>query len=702
MTANVSSVSTRILRRFSVSLNSALGLWNSAWATVGSPLELSHDVLQRPCQNRGIRTHPSWYVPARASASENARLGLARTAGAMLCRIGRCCIKTTAQRPSGRRRFWAGIVGFMFSVAPTSVARPPETDAIDSLPPAGETIEAFRAIDGWVRAWSVPPTVQKIDPKGATGACVTLRLSGEVLGRGSATGEEGNTLWLAARQAWLEADSALPVARESPTRDAQIADLAQRFTVDLQVSGLMTPLLGDTEAAAAGALSMGVFGVAARVGNRTEAFFPGTMLATGATPPEGVRIVLSRLGLPPLGLGELRRQPGVSVYRFPARHLAQTTPSRGPEFLYRGGRIVPLSQTNGPGLRRFAEAVAEHLQTHRWPGEEPFGMTGDFLPIRGAYEPVVAPPLSQAFAAFALARFSRTPGISGAPAIRAARFASDVLHSLARVGADEEDPMGSPAAAAMCLIAADEVRKARETDRDARLLPAEFIEGARSRIRACLGDEGEWKSTAPEETRGLIAFALAVDSNRHGATAGERDVARRAIRSLFRQSDQATLVAEQPWLGWAEILMAENEIPAATALRELRSTVWRFQVDERDAGADSADLAGGIVFTRGRTPLPTWQSLRPLAFVSTALGDRRLTDDSELAAEAAALQRSLRFVLQLGIDEPLTHMFRDSERALGGVRPAVWEQRASVEASALALMTVCETLRSSDARVRKP
>ena len=33
--------------------------------------------------------------------------------------------------------------------------------------------------------------------------------------------------------------------------------------------------------------------------------------------------------------------------------------------------------------------------------------------------------------------------------------------------------------------------------------------------------------------------------------------------------------------------------------------------------AEAADLVGGIVFTRAKNPLPTWQSIRPLAFLAT-------------------------------------------------------------------------------------
>src|SRR5690606_9609224 len=118
-----------------------------------------------------------------------------------------------------------------------------------------------------------------------------------------------------------------------------------------------------------------------RVGPRIEAIFPGTALATGASPVEALRAAVGKLGLAPLELGKLVSGSGLAVYRFDARALAQREPGAPPEFTYRGGRIIHLPQVTGAALRACADALADHLLTRRWPGQEPHGLLGDYHPL---------------------------------------------------------------------------------------------------------------------------------------------------------------------------------------------------------------------------------------------------------------------------------------------------------------------------------
>jgi hypothetical protein len=105
----------------------------------------------------------------------------------------------------------------------------------------------------------------------------------------------------------------------------------------------------------------------------------------------------------------------------------------------------------------------------------------------------------------------------------------------------------------------------------------------------------------------------------------------------------------------------------------------------------------GIVFTASRNPLPTWHSARPIAFMATMLGDDRLTGGDEFARELNQLLGSLRFLRQLSAGEAEGHMYRSPRRAMWGVRASVWDQRMPPEATALTLLTVCETVRSLQA-----
>jgi hypothetical protein len=168
-----------------------------------------------------------------------------------------------------------------------------------------------------------------------------------------------------------------------------------------------------------------------------------------------------------------------------------------------------------------------------------------------------------------------------------------------------------------------------------------------------------------------------------------------AIRDVIRNTPPNGLVATMPWVGWG--LLPGNDLPAAPALREMRSQLWQHQLKAQDLSPDAPDLAGGIVFTTSRQPLPTWQAARPLAFVATMLGDRRLTEEQEINSETVRLLEALRYLRQLTASEAEAHMYKDPARAIGGVRASLFDQRMPPEATAMTLLTVCETIRSLEA-----
>ena len=62
----------------------------------------------------------------------------------------------------------------------------------------------------------------------------------------------------------------------------------------------------------------------------------------------------------------------------------------------------------------------------------------------------------------------------------------------------------------------------------------------------------------------------------------------------------------------------------------------------------------------------------------------------------------LRFLRQLSVDDSSAWMCTSMEMARWGIRSAPWDQRQPPEATALTLITVCETLRSLDEIARRP
>jgi len=79
------------------------------------------------------------------------------------------------------------------------------------------------------------------------------------------------------------------------------------------------------------------------------------------------------------------------------------------------------------------------------------------------------------------------------------------------------------------------------------------------------------------------------------------------------------------------------------------------------------------------------------------LRDPRLTERGEIQGEIVRLMEALRYLRQLTASQSEAHMYKDPAKAIGGVRASLFDQRMPPEATAMTLLTVCETLRSLEA-----
>jgi hypothetical protein len=106
-------------------------------------------------------------------------------------------------------------------------------------------------------------------------------------------------------------------------------------------------------------------------------------------------------------------------------------------------------------------------------------------------------------------------------------------------------------------------------------------------------------------------------------------------------------------------------------------------------------MLGGSVFTKGEgTPLPTWECVRPIAFIATMLGDDRLTEPAERQQETFHLLLALRYLRQLQADESCGWLYPHPEQARGGVRASTCDHTMPPDATSLTLMAVCEAIKS--------
>lgn len=576
--------------------------------------------------------------------------------------------------------------------APTG--SPPIAWTESAIEPA-EAMAVFRVISAWIREWSVPDAAPA-DQRPVPAALVTLRLGGEIVGRGLDAGGDAGTVWRATRAAVAEASGRLPVENDA-LAERQRRELAKTLGVSLEIAHPLVPITVATYDDADVALPPGLAGVAVRRGEVVEVSFPSAMVRAGLSAGDALAAAAGR------ALGDatkvvrldqtaqpaaLRQRENLVFYRFGVTHIAQGSASRAAVFLYRGGRVVPEAAIGRASIREHADEIARHLVARAWPGAEPLGMLGTYNPLQGRFDGP-ASALEQASAATALAAYARTPGVEPESAKAAAAIVARLAADMLALGPDETEPWKDATGACAALATA---AAALELDPRADSPARELIRKASATAR---------EGTPPEGLAAFRAFAL----TRAGAAVHDPvliETGGTIARELVAQTPAGRMASHAPWLLWAELAAAgegagAGPIGSATAWREMRAQTFEHQLQPEDAGDDGQDLVGGIVFTVGRQPLPTWHSARPLSAAATMLGDRRLTPEAEYHAELARLLLSLRFLANLMAAGPEAHAYPSPAQAIGGVRASVWDHRMPVDASALTLLTLCETLRALEA-----
>jgi len=658
---------------------------------------------------------------------------------------------------ASRRRFAGVCAALLLALAPLRtdaaqaqpVAIPPAPSAPvaavepalrpDGVPTPAAAMRAFRAVDSWVRALEAP----KETPEGGAplvacaGASVQLRLEGKLIARGSAytldSAQQKDVILRAARAAITEARSRMPGDRDALFEE-RAKELAKSIIISLELAGTPIPIDLDDWSRAAQQVNPGVDGVAARIGDRVEAMFPVAMLSTQTEPAAALQGLTSKLGTEPglglLPLADLKKKHGVIFYRVPATHVAQTKPGGSGQFLHRGGVVFDGAKLDRAELVRWAEMLTAHLIA-RTP--DLIAKHGTLNPIAGATDEAGLSEATKLQAIVTMA-LSRYPGISaaGREGWEEPRFKGTMTSLADTVTQVPFDSLGIPERA---IVIGVRIR----SDLDhwcsrGLVLP----ETARLRFeeQPALKDlyddlHNVWKVDLDAHTRVLIAFAIAEDFNKaaggkKGGGGGWENV---PVHDVYGDGAPESALACMPWLGWATLSAdfhymtdadvrahpenpelaflqvtsaPENGLPSdeqplaqSVALRNARDLLWRGCIAPESLEPPQRDLAGAFMSPVPGT-LPSWFLARPLAFYAEALRDKRLTEKPEIARETARLLASLRFLRQLTVDENSAWMFEHPESALGGVRASPWDQRMPIEATAMTLIAVSETIHSLD------
>jgi hypothetical protein len=514
---------------------------------------------------------------------------------------------------------------------------------------ANTAIAASAAVEPWVRALAVPDGARSLD---VAGACVTLRQEGRIVGRGESFGRGPRCLPEAAAAAIADAADELVTVNDAGAQERRVLAAAE-LAVTVEVAGGLIPLDDGSYTEISAGVAPGLEGVAAMMGTEMEVVFPLEMISSGQQAGSAAsRLVAVITGDAMLGLrqpAELLEGAGVRFFRFASAAAVSESSGAQPRALVRGGRLITLAESGTlAGLRAHAGAVAGFLARHT--------DCGVYLPINAS---VLEPPSSpsRALRAYALAKFAASGAAPSDDAAEAARAELDRL-SL--------ESSTTPSTRALIAV----TRRTLGDHDHADILAFAAID----------------ESAAAAHELAPVAWAL--------AELGERERAAAILSGLRRVDHAGQLVADMPWLGWAELALArgQEEIPSAVALRDLRRIVSGFQLTAADTGPDQLDLVGGVVFTSGRVPLPTWQTARPLAFTASMLADDRLTTEPERLDATLALAGGLRFLRQLTATGADGWMYADPAGAAGGVRAAVWDHSMPIDASSMTLLALIEAI----------
>lgn len=630
-------------------------------------------------------------------------------------------------------------------------------DVAEERPPGpAEALRAHRQVRAWLDGWAPParPAPDELPP--AAGASVQIRLAGRWLGRGTAWTASGTVagagrlgaaegpVWRATLDAFAEADRRLPVPRDALRSEAVIA-AGRDALLSIELAGAATPIEPRTFAELDERLSPGLDGVLARQGGRVEVIFPGTMLASGLSPGEAARSLVSRLtGQPALALAEpqtLRQQQGISLAWFAVTHAAQCGPREPAIILTRGARAVHPGDITAAELTRSAQALALHLAARRWNEDDPDapagGLRGTLRPWAVDDRPALAGVSEQALAALALRRFARQAWADGAVAGAARDGARAILRDLADVALEEPRPWDDVPGSALVVLALLEPDGALDAAPDAppgappgATAPpweVDLLARCAETVRGAFAVRTGFNPALTPPARGAVAAALvALARPRAGAAGVERSVGAAALRTVLRDTPPELMAGLMPLAGWADLELAQpgaldgaggargGEAPglaSAPAWRQARVALWALQRRGEDARIHELDLVGGLALERAearsatpdveapwrRPPRPTWQSARPLAFLASMLADERLTPAGEAPGELARLLAGARFIRQLQHDEFTGWMESSPRLARGAVRAGPGDMSLPPDASSAALLALVELRAALDA-----
>lgn len=617
-----------------------------------------------------------------------------------------------------------------------------------AMPSVEDIVAAWSTARSWVDRFSVPrehDVAAAVVIRNASALSLVLRANGAIVGRATITPVDGLALRRAASRAMGEALGSIRSAIE-----AGGDQVGSRLTLELEVAGTPTPLLGRTLAEAARRIRPGLDGIAMRRGERWEYAFPGRLLAsnTAENPAATMGSLATDLDLPVRDLSDLREIDDVAIYRFDTIRLVQLGPGESPTTLFRGDEIVATTSITRPSTARLAADIATRLirTAHRdATGEPAKWFRGTYRALSDDHRPPAATIFEQTLCCLALLRLPESSALDSLPRAERELIAAEcretaiaVLESLAidrpaPLQTDGDDVFAEPraaAAAALAVMAIDPTQRPPWLEQllhwtMGRLVPAPDAAAAQATASSA-GDDSDVIAGGDEPMPAPLDRALTAAALAHAALRGEAsidvDTARRAVAAAWASVPAEQRVSLLPWLAWAErdLLMLgraddasmgvtsghdagnEPEVTSAAQARhgmliDLREQILAFQVGFGEGLTEFApDLLGGFVFVGPPPPFAppqvTAQSLRPLAGLAVLLTEPTWTPEPAREPLWRRQLAGMRFLTQLTVRPPVDAQSRRPQSARWGVRQATWDSEQPTAAQAMAVLALIDSL----------
>ncbi len=593
-------------------------------------------------------------------------------------------------------RILVTITAIVIGVAAPANAQTRSSGALAPLPDPAAAVLAFDTVRRWVDDFETPSQNEPdaaLPLTGVSGVYVALRHSGRLLGAGSAVGDDDYVLLRATRRAMGNALGSGAIPRMPGI------DLGARMTVEVEVAGAPVPLVGRAPGELASQIEPGLDGIGLRRGEQRAARFPAQMAAANnAAEAEHLLIPLAaEIELSQSTPREILARTDVSVYRFRTIHLAERTPGGDRFEASRSDGHVSIKSVTRQSIAQTADRLARHILRSRSP--RPPGLLGEYRPTNDAYAAPFATNVDQALAAFALAHYSRTPGVDPATALQANHVAQALILDLVVEGTGRPDPYQSTLTSAAVVHAIVELH--HDARRDMRLHQA--LLKAMHQMTLGFRDEAGFIESDPDDRREFLLLphgqALCLSAQcrllgRKAAVTLRPETIRRELDRLWEQVLIPEHVSLLPWMGWAELDYARatgEPLARQEELRRIRTVLGGSRLGSPDRPA-SADLHGGFDLRPGGRVDADAHTLRPTPFLGTMLADERLTPSDEAPLSLGLHFETMRFLMQLTVRESSTWRLPNAPRALGGVRAAVWDSDQPVMAQTLGLLSATETL----------